>query len=141
MTVLPQILYCLKTLEFFLFEILIVLFWYPTQHHYLNLDFLKWFSLTPSFFKSWMTVLPQFWFSTWFSLSFLFFESWMMGIHLLFDIFKLSHGSLSFLFFEILDEPPCYVRQCSVYAYLLLISLYEMCLGVLHYIFICTELT
>ena len=28
----------------------------------------------------------------------------------------------------------CYVRQCSLYAYLLLISLYEMCLGELHYI-------
>ena len=36
--------------------------------------------------------------------------------------------------FDIPDEPPCYVRQCSLYAYLLLISLYEMCLGVLCYI-------
>ena len=27
----------------------------------------------------------------------------------------------------------CYVRQCSLFAYLLLISLYEMCLGGLHY--------
>ena len=28
----------------------------------------------------------------------------------------------------------CYVRQCSLFAYLILSSLYEMCLGVLHYI-------
>ena len=28
----------------------------------------------------------------------------------------------------------CYVRQCSLYTYLILNSLYEMCLGVLHYI-------
>ena len=33
----------------------------------------------------------------------------------------------------------CYVRQCSVYAYLILNSLYEKYLGV--YFFICTELT
>ena len=26
----------------------------------------------------------------------------------------------------------CYVRQCSLFAYLILSSLYEMCLGVLH---------
>ena len=47
---------------------------------------------------------------------------------LLFDI-----PSNSFLF-EIPDEPPCYVRQCSLFAYLLLSSLHEMCLGGLHYI-------
>ena len=28
----------------------------------------------------------------------------------------------------------CYVRQCSLFAYLILNSLYEMCLGLLHYI-------
>ena len=27
----------------------------------------------------------------------------------------------------------CYVRQCSLFAYLILSSLYEMCLGGLHY--------
>ena len=40
-----------------------------------------------------------------------------------------SNGSL----FEIPDKPPCYVRKCSLFASLLLISLYEMCLGVLCY--------
>ena len=36
----------------------------------------------------------------------------------------------------------CYVRQCSLYAYLILNSLYEMCLGgIALYFFICTELT
>ena len=41
-----------------------------------------------------------------------------------------SNGSL----FNIPDEPPCYVRQCSLFAYLILSSLYEMCLGGLCYI-------
>ena len=40
-----------------------------------------------------------------------------------------SNGSL----FEIPDDPLCYVSQCSLFAYLILSSLYEMCLGVLHY--------
>ena len=40
------------------------------------------------------------------------------------------NGSL----FDIPDEPSCYVRQFSLYAYLILISLYEMCLRQLHYI-------
>ena len=55
--------------------------------------------------------------------------SWLYCLNgFLFDIS--SNGSL----FEIPDEPPCYVRQCSLFAYLVLSSLYEMCLGVLCYI-------
>ena len=46
-------------------------------------------------------------------------------------LFEISFNSS---LFDILDEAPCYVRQCSLYAYLLHISLYEMCLGMLHYI-------
>ena len=42
--------------------------------------------------------------------------------------------SLNGSLLDIPDEPPCYVRQCSLYAYLILYSLYEICLGVLHYI-------
>ena len=59
---------------------------------------------------------------------------WYRGFPLL--KFPLS-GSL----FEILDEPLCYVIQCSPYAKfdaLMLTSLYEMCIGVLHYIYLYT---
>ena len=34
--------------------------------------------------------------------------------------------------FEIPDVPPCYVRQCSLFAYLIHSSLHEICLGGLH---------
>ena len=45
--------------------------------------------------------------------------------------FEISfNGSL----FEIPERPPCYVRQYSLEASLILVSLYEMCLGVFHYI-------
>ena len=47
----------------------------------------------------------------------------------LFEI--LANGSL---FENIPDEPPWYVRQCSLFDNLILNTLYEMCLGVLPYI-------
>ena len=57
--------------------------------------------------------------------------SWFYFFH---DGSPFDVSQLMVLFFEILNEPPCYVRQCSLFAYLILSSLHEMCLWVLHYI-------
>ena len=48
--------------------------------------------------------------------------------------FSLWYPTINGSFFDIPDEPLCYVRQCSLFDNLILNSLYEMCLGVLHYI-------
>ena len=51
-------------------------------------------------------------------------------VDMFFDHYAVQNGGMQTLIMSL----HCYVRQCSLYVYLILVSLHEMCLGVLHYI-------